>query len=488
MFDEYLGDRSARLGGRFQPFTLEGDYKRYVDGKPRLEGVASFLESRGIALPEGSIKDPPERETLYGLANRKNDLFLARIRRDGIRTYPSSIDWIRQVKAHGLKVAVVSSSRNCSEILEAAGIKDLFDAQVDGIVASEWWLEGKPAPDTYLEAARRLAVEPGRAVVIEDAISGVQAGKAGHFGFVVGVDRDSQPALLRRSGADVVVADVGALTLEASLQTATTAMPPALERIGEIGRRIGDRKVAVFLDYDGTLTPIVARPDLAVLSDTMRSRLRTLAKTCTVVVVSGRERANVEDLVGLSEVVYAGCHGFDILGPQGTEIRHEEGDSYIPEIQKAGAEIKRQLASVEGVLVEVKTYALAVHFRLVAPDHIDRVEEVVDRAITQHPSLRKTGGKKIFELRPDIDWDKGKAVLWLLEALDLGGPDVLPIYLGDDLTDFDAFDALRGRGLSFLVAEKPQSCAADYLLASPEDAGLFLSRLTAILGGNPEDG
>ena len=508
MFDEFLRERAARLSGQFVPFDLDRDYKQFVDGKPRYEGVAGFLESRGISLPRGNDRDPPDKETVCGLGNRKNQLFLKAIRQNGVTTYPSSIDFIHKMRERGLKVAVVTSSRNGREVLEAAGVTHLFDAKVDGIVARECWLDGKPSPDTYLEAARRVGARPERAAVVEDAVSGIEAGRAGRFGLVVGISRDGDPRLLQRAGADVVVSDLGDLDLgeaEAVDGKATDGeavdaaagkadghapedqmppSPPALDKLNEIKSRVGDRKLAVFLDYDGTLTPIVARPDLAVLSDSMRRTLRDLARLCTVVVVSGRERSNVAKLVGLEEIVYAGSHGFDIVGPEGTEIQHEEGEAFVPEVRRAAAEIERKLAGVEGVLVEDKTFALAVHFRLVKPQEVRLVEETVDAVMVQHPLLRKTGGKKVFELRPNIDWDKGKAVLWLLDALDLDGAGVLPIYLGDDETDFDAFRALQGKGLSFLVAEQPLDGAADYLLRSPQEAETLLAELSALLGGS----
>ena len=513
MFDEFLRERAARLSGQFVPFDLDRDYKQFVDGKPRYEGVASFLESRGISLPRGNDRDPPDKETVCGLGNRKNQLFLKAIRQNGVTTYPSSIDFIHKMRERGLKVAVVTSSRNGREVLEAAGVTHLFDAKVDGIVARECWLDGKPSPDTYLEAARRVGARPERAAVVEDAVSGIEAGRAGRFGLVVGISRDGDPRLLQRAGADVVVSDLGDLDLreaeavdgqavdresagreavdgatgKADGHAPEDQMPPppsALDKLNEIKSRIGDRRLAVFLDYDGTLTPIVARPDLAVLSDSMRSTLRDLARVCTVVVVSGRERGNVAKLVGLEEIVYAGSHGFDIVGPEGTEIQHEEGEAFVPEVRRAAAEIERKLDGVEGVLVEDKTFALAVHFRLVKPQEVRLVEETVDAVMAQHPLLRKTGGKKVFELRPNIDWDKGKAVLWLLDALDLDGVDVLPIYLGDDETDFDAFRALQGKGLSFLVAEQPLDGAADYLLRNPQEAETLLAELSALLGGS----
>lgn len=481
MFDEYLRQRAARLGGRFEPFDPVQDYKRYVDGKPRNDGVASFLQSRSISLPYGADSDPPDRESICGLGNRKTARFLDAIRKRGVDVYQSTIDFICRAKSHGLRVAVVTSNRNCSEVVQAAGLSGLFDAQVDGNVAREWMLDGKPAPDTYLEAARRLGVQPGRAVVIEDAASGVQAGKAGHFGLVIGVNRNGFQELLQQSGADLVLSDLSELDLGNDEPEPTAAAPLALERLAEIRARIRNRPIAVFLDYDGTLTPIVERPELAVLSNDMRTTLEVLANRCPVVVISGRERSDVERLVGLDSVVYAGCHGFDIAGPQGAELHREEGAGYAPVIAVAAQELDRRLAPIEGIIVENKTYAVAVHFRLVKSEDLGRVEHAVDRVLEKHPLLRKTRGKKVFELRPNMDWDKGKAVLWLLGALDFNEAGVVPLYLGDDITDRDAFQAIRGKGISFLVAEQPQPSCADYRLSDTADVRAFLNELTAVL-------
>jgi trehalose 6-phosphate phosphatase len=224
MFDDYLRERVVRLDGTFHPFDLDKDYKKYVDGKPRYDGVASFLQSRNIYLPTGEESDLPSKETVCGLGNRKNQRFLETIRQRGVNAYQTSIDFLRCVKSRGLPLAVVTSSRNCREILLAAGIGDLFDAQVDGIVAREWMLPGKPAPDTFLAAARRLGVDPQRAAVIEDAVSGVQAGKAGKFELVIGVSRDGQPQLLEQSGADIVVSDLSELTIGNEAYGSTTIL------------------------------------------------------------------------------------------------------------------------------------------------------------------------------------------------------------------------------------------------------------------------
>ena len=229
MFDDFLRQWSAQTGKEFVPFDPVRDYDEYVDGKPRLEGTSSFLESRGISLPAGSPSDPPGTHTVHGLSNQKNDLVLAVLERDGVEVYPGSSRYIAAVRAAGLRTAIVSSSANTADVLEAGGVSDLFDVLVDDSLASSRQLRGKPAPDTFLEASRMLGAAARAAAVFEDALAGVAAGHAGGFGFVVGVDRVGQGPELRAHGADVVVRDLADLLL---------FRPPARTRAG---RHTGER-------------------------------------------------------------------------------------------------------------------------------------------------------------------------------------------------------------------------------------------------------
>jgi beta-phosphoglucomutase family hydrolase len=211
MFDEFLRERAEETGEPFREFDARHDYDEYVDGKPRYDGVASFVESRGIELPAGTPDDPPDARTVDGLGNRKNELVQALIERDGVQSYDGSVRYVAAAREAGLRRAVVSSSSNCRDVLQAAGMLELFEEIVDGVVATELGLRGKPAPDTFLEGARRLGAEPAQAGVFEDALAGVESGRAGGFGFVVGVDRVGQADALREHGATVVVSDLAEL-------------------------------------------------------------------------------------------------------------------------------------------------------------------------------------------------------------------------------------------------------------------------------------
>src|SRR5262245_62012736 len=205
-FDDFLRHRAAEKKEAFRPFDIATDYKRYVDGKLRYDGVRSFLASRDIALAEGTPENPPTANTVCGLGNRKDELVKAAIAQGEVESYPGSVALVRRLREQGIRTAVVSSSNNCEQVLRAAGILDLFEVRVDGVVASKLGLPGKPAPDTFLQAARMLGVAPARAVVVEDALAGVQAARAGGFGLVVGVDREGGGTdALRPAGPDLVV-------------------------------------------------------------------------------------------------------------------------------------------------------------------------------------------------------------------------------------------------------------------------------------------
>ena len=215
MFDDFLRSSAERTGEPFHEFDRPTDYDEYVDGKPRLEGVHSFLQSRGIDLPMGSPQDAPDAETIHALGTRKNDLVLELIRQQGVEPYEGSVRFAEAAREQGMRRAVVSSSTNCRDVLAAAGIDQLFEEVIDGVVAEREGLAGKPAPDTFLAGARKLGAEPAQAVVFEDALAGVEAGRAGDFGWVVGVDRSGQAEALRRRGADVVVDDLADLLVPA---------------------------------------------------------------------------------------------------------------------------------------------------------------------------------------------------------------------------------------------------------------------------------
>ena len=485
LFDDVLKQHAWRMGDRFVSFDPVDDYLTYVDGISRADGVRTFLASRGIEVPEGSPDDPPDAQTVHGLGRKKNDFFLEALEEHGAVAFPEAVRLLHELRAAGVATAIISASRNAGHVLDSAGVTELFDAQVDGTVADEIGLPGKPDPAVFLEAARRLGVDPTRAVVVEDAEAGVAAGAAGGFALVIGVDHTGAPERLFESGAHVVVHDMAEVAVGAGA-VPMTDLPSALEEWPAIAARIAGRTLAIFLDYDGTLTPIVERPEDALLDEEMRARIRDLASRCLVSVVSGRDVAFVIEQVAVDEVIYLGSHGFDVVTPEGVELsnaREGEFERFLAPLKEAELAITDAVAPVLGARIERKKYAIAVHYRQVAPVDATVVEDAVDEVLATQPLLRKTGGKKVFELRPDIDWDKGRALQWLLEALGMSGDDVVPVYIGDDLTDEDAFAVVRGRGLAIVVGGDDRTSLAEYRVADTEEVSDVLGRLAGLAGG-----
>lgn len=480
MFNAFLQQRSQLTQQDYAPFDPQQDYLRYVDGKPRYDGVRSFLASRDIDLPEGNAEDGPEQQTVCGLGNRKNGIFLELVRSQGVQTYADTVAQVQRWRQQGVKTAVISSSRNCAAILEEAGLTDLFDVRVDGVDSQRLQLPGKPAPDIFLQAAQELGVSPQQAVVIEDALAGVEAGQAGQFGLVVGVVRNGDGDDLKAHGADRVVADLEQL---ADVPMAAAPQPrSALDSLDTIAQRLRQGTPVLFTDYDGTLTPIVERPEAAVLSEQMRSHLQALAQTMTVAVVSGRDLEDVRQRVSLPNLYYAGSHGFDIAGPNGLSQQQPAAQDALPELDQAQQQLQDQLASMEGVQVERKRFAIAIHYRRAPEGTENQLQPLIEALQQQQPHLRCSRGKKIFELQPDIPWDKGRAIRWLLQQLPLQSP-LVPLYLGDDTTDEDAFRALNQAeppGITLRVGLASEPTAARYYLPDPAAVEEFFRALRAL--------
>ena len=261
-------------------------------------------------------------------------------------------------------------------------------------------------------------------------------------------------------------------------------LPHALNDGDELEQRLSGKRLAVFLDYDGVLTPIVNRPEDAIISDSMRDAVSGLAERCPVCVVSGRDRAVVQELMGLDNLIVAGSHGFDIWSPDEGKIQHDAAAESGPLLEDVKNRLEDETAQFEGASVEPKKASVAIHYRLVSDDEKPKIKEIVDSILADSPDdLKVTPGKMVFEIQPKIDWDKGKAVLYLLEELDLSGDDVLPMYLGDDVTDEHAFGALDDRGIGVFVGEvddpelEGRTTSADYVLSNVSEVERFLDGL-----------
>lgn len=482
LFDAYLEARAEKRGEDFVPFDADADYRTFVDGKPRHDGIADFLAARGIDLPWGSEDDPPDAETVRGLGTRKNGYFQEWLENNRVEAFPGSLAFIDDLRAADIRVGIFSSSRNAEAVLANAGVLDCFDAKVDGVDAADRHLPGKPDPTVLLETAARLGVAPEHCAVVEDALAGVEAGAKGRFGLVIGVARAPRADDLAAAGADLVVGDLAELDLTTDgriVVKTVNRVPDARDAESEIRTRLAGQRLVVFLDYDGTLTPIVDNPDAADLDPAMRDSVAGLARKLPVAIVSGRGLADLRSRVDLDEVFLAGSHGFEIAGPAGWRETLEKGVDLLPDLDRAERALGDRLDAIDGAVVERKRFSISVHFRRVAAEAVAGVEEAVDEVLAGEPRLGKGTGKKVFQVQPRIDWNKGRAVQWILERLGLEPSGVMPLYIGDDITDEDAFRALSGRGLGIVVRDKEdRPTAADYGLADPAAVGWFLRALT----------
>lgn len=298
----------------------------------------------------------------------------------------------------------------------------------------------------------------------------------------------SRSSLPAGSGADVVVRDLGDLALPTQEPCSRQADPPsALRCFEEIGARLEGQSPALFLDYDGTLTEIVERPEDAILAEDVRDLLRELAQQCPVAIVSGRDLQTASELVGVAGLSYIGSHGFDISGPVGTGIRIEVALEYLEALDAAERALRARVEPIQGSQVERKKFSIATHLRQVEEQEqrVD-VKNAIEEVLSHHPELTVGHGHEVLEVLPRVDWNKGRAVLWLLQELELDATRVCPMYVGDDATDEDAFEALRGRGIGIVVKSEPRPTAAEYTLRDPVEVVQWLHRLRDKLRGESQ--
>lgn len=467
-FDPLLAYRGVE-----PPFDSEREYRRHVDGKPRYEGAQSFLQSRRIELPWGDASDDPGFDSVCAVGNLKNRHYHDLLASEEVSPLPGVPELLTRLHDHEVKIAMVSFSQNAERVMKAAGLAGTVDVALGRSVLDDLGAPGKPDPALFLEAARRLDVAPGATAVVDDAEAGVAAGAAGGFRLVIGIDR-GEGARLTEAGADVVVADVDRLASELLEPTAPRPLPRALERLDEILERLGAHP-GVFTDYDGTLTGIVEDPADATIPPGTRETLARLAGCCPMAVVSGRDVRDVRAMVGIDDLIYAGSHGFEISGPD-LHVEQDDAVELLPALDAVEDRLRSRLSDLEGVSVERKRFAVAVHTRRARSDaERQRAAEIVGEMSGETRGLELQIGKEIMELRPGVDWDKGRAIAFLVDSFD--GVE-RALYLGDDTTDEDAFRRLRTMGgIGIRVDEAPGETDASYVLHDPDEAAEFLSKL-----------
>jgi trehalose 6-phosphate phosphatase len=479
LFDHYNEQRISGGKPAFTPFSIEDDYPHYIDGIPRDDGVRNFLHSRNIELPEGKREDEPGKETIWGLGNLKNKFFLEVVEREGVDTYSENIEQIKVWRKLGMKTAVISSSENCKRILEACELEDLFDARVDGIVSKERGIPGKPAPDIFIEAAKAIDVDPAHALVVEDSLAGVEAGKRGHFGLVIGVEVSASKEELLEHGADQVVKTLHDVVLDERSDGNVRSLPSALSAFEKIAEQCRNKTLCIFLDFDGTLAPIVDYYEDATISSETRSILEKLAVVHPLAIISGRGLGDVEQRVGIAGIYYAGSHGFEIRGPNGFLKEQEDAKHSLPVLDEIQEQVSSKLKLIEGSHIERKKYALAIHYRQVDEALQRDVVDLLSETVEGRKHVTISHGKKVIEVKPDLDWHKGKAVEMILTEFEKERDALFVLYIGDDLTDEDAFQTIR-EGIGILVGDHGERTAAHCHLEDVDEVNEFLTLLTKI--------
>ena len=352
----------------------------------------------------------------------------------------------------------------------------LVDRLSDAGVRSHQIDRTNPGAPALIEAANRLAVLPGRCAVVTSTQDGVTAARAAGFALVIGIDPTGPGDELRGRGADAVVAD----PREIHVRTGDRRMSELPDGLAALDL-VTERRPAVFFDFDGTLSEIVNDPDSARLADGAADALTALSAQCPVAILSGRDLADVRQRIGLPGLWYAGSHGFELTGPDGAHHQNAEAAASVPVLAQAAAELADELGDIPGVVVEHKRFGVAVHYRNAERDRVGEVAAAV-RRVGQRTALRVTTGREVIELRPNIDWDKGKTLNWVLDYIrdNEGSGPLLPIYLGDDITDEDAFDAVHDDGVAILVRHSDdgdRATAAQFALDNPDRVREFTGRL-----------
>lgn len=505
MFDEYLKMREERDGEPFKEFTHSGDYLPFVDGKPRYNGVKSFLESRGISIPMGDPSDSADMETVCGLGNKKNKAFRQIVEEQGAQVYESTIDFIHALKKYNIRIGCASSSKNCEVILKTAGIDHLFETRIDGVVSADIGLKGKPEADIFVTAARKLGCLPYRSVVVEDATSGVMAGRNGGFGLVIGLAREKNASKLLRNGADVVAYDMKYINIEwikkwfqQKPQLFFQAWEDA-EAKGTIKQKkkkkpdsdimvcpyhfrspqsaiLTEKKLVLFLNYDGTLTPIVDKPHEARVEADMKNIIRELSQRYLVVIMTGRDPQEVKKELNIDSVIYAGNHGFDILGQRFSMVQ-TKGLRMKPIVRAISEKLQSEMKDIKGLTFEEKKFNVAIHYRHADEEKYEHVKKLIESVVSEYKSLRLMGGQKVFEILPNVDWGKGSAIRWILKTNKIAWSKASVFYIGDDLTDEFAFRTIRTRGTAILVSEQDRSSAAHFRLKSISEVKEFLKKI-----------
>jgi trehalose-phosphatase len=461
MFNEFLEDQE--LG----PFQSD-DYVNYLDGKPRQDGIRSFLKSRHLNLPEEKVAE---------LGSKKNTYYHQLLQEEGAKIIHDTVDFIRELHAAHIPMALVSSSRNAHKILKLTGLEEYFASIVTPIEAEPKGLKGKPHPDYFLEAARELHLPANQCAVVEDSLAGVEAAKAGGFQEVVGLDyRGNEAALseLKKHGADESVASLWELEDIRDI----LPLPNLLDKFDHILPPDDKLEYYLFLDFDGTLSPLVDVPSEAQVLKGLADIIQRCAENLRVCIITGRDTPIIREKLPLSNVVYIACHGFEITSFPNFSYQVEEAKASLPLLEEAHTKFSEIFKDIKGLVLERKTFGLALHYRMIdSPQEVDKMRQQVSEYVAQVQGLKIHEGEEVIELLPQVHWDKGMAMLKLYEVFGIQQKDLPPLYLGDGQTDEHAFREMENWGIPVLTSVEQRPTKARYHLQGPEEVKKFLEKL-----------
>lgn len=479
-FDAFLEARDKD----FKPFDIEKDYHEFIDGKPRHEGVKSFLQSRDIELPAGSPKDEGEKDTVHGLGNRKNALYNELLEKEGFTIYKDAVERLKQWKAAGIKTAIVSSSKNCKKVLELAQLEHLFNVRVDGVTSEELNLKGKPEPDIFLEAVKRLHVVPQRAVIFEDAIAGVKAGAQGKFACVVGVERKQRKNMLKQHGATEIITsfrEIDILVESLPQQFSWDKITSALEHAPEISNKLASKTLCLFISDEVIDPPEESKHEKDRKLKEVRDVLKTLAHHAIVAIIGEHDLSDLKEKLKLNSLYYAGCKGLDISGP---DMKIQLGKEAIPQLDQLQEALK---ANENGTPApECSRKRLLLLCRLSEDEKQAAAQKAYcGKLVAQHDRLRLDERNGELFIHPKINWNKAKTLGLLLEEIEPDETDLLPVYLGNEKKDEEVFHFLFKQGLGIKVGDDGLQSFAKYKLSSFDEVSKFLYVLSDIITKEP---
>lgn len=473
VFDAFLTSTQPSHRGEI-PLFSEEEYVTYVDGISRHEGIRNFLHHRQLLNHE----NPSNAPLIEQLAQQKNQVYLHYIQQQGVKVFNSTVRLIHQLKKHQIKVAVITASKNALAILQRAQLEHLFDAIVDGNEMQTLCLPGKPCPDIFLEAAKRLNTPLSAILIVEDALAGIQAAHRAHAKIILGIDRRKiYHHAFYQAGATMVLDDLKACSYAHILKLFQQRLPSAKECFDLLSSQFRQQHLALFLDFDGTLTPIVAKPEQAKLSKENHRLLKALCLYCPTGIITGRELSDIKNKISIPEIFYAANHGLEISAPLPFDFSLEKTNELTDHVKVMHEGLVKALASIPGCLIENKRLTLSIHYRLVDKKRLADIKKQIFKVLHENPLFAIKQGKKVFEIRPKIHWHKGKAIRYIVEQLQLPLEQTVVMYLGDDLSDEEAFQTINPLGISILVSSHPRKTQAKYTLAHPGEVNEFLHKL-----------